>query len=260
MTKTVLQLISTRPSLEMPGMAENLMLLAASVSALIMLYFAISICRKDMVKYPIFLLIGAAACTFHEPFVSLLGHFHYPELGQRTAFVLLGIAIPVFHPVVAVSYMGGVVTWIFVKLERNQLSVRSWWGFFAVTTMFALAFEPPLISAGLWKYFGDNQSFMLFGFPIIWSIANAAALMSVGLIAFLIWNHLLGKGRTWSLAILTPLLLFACHVPIVSPVYVALNSTDSVPLNNLAALCSALFAVGAVFLGGRAIEQRADSR
>jgi len=257
MTETVLQLLATRPSLEMPEMAENLMLVAASVSAMIMVYFAVVICRKDRVTYPFFLLIGAAACTFHEPFVSLLGHFHYPELGQRTAFVILGIAIPLFHPIVAVSYMGGVVTWIFAKLDRNQLSTRSWWSFFVITTLFALAFEPPLINAGLWKYFGENQSLMLFGFPVIWSIANAAALMTVGLIAHYIWSDLLLKRGTWSLVLLIPLLLFACHVPIVSPVYIALNSTNSVALNNLAAFSSALIAVGTVFLGARAIEKRA---
>ncbi|SNC62712.1 hypothetical protein SAMN04487881_0719 [Marinobacter sp. es.048] len=259
MTATGLELMSNRPSLVMPELAENLILWAASLSALIMVYFAINICRRDQVVYPIFLLIGAAACTFHEPFVSLLGHFTYPQIGQRTAFVLLGIAIPLFHPIVAVTYMGGVVTWIFVKLERNQLSARGWWGFFSITTVFALVFEPPLISAGLWKYFGENQSFMLYGFPIIWSIANAAALMLVGLIAHLIWSSLLLKRRTWSLALLTPLLLFACHVPIVSPVYIALNSTSSVTLNNIAAFCSALFAVGAVYLGGRVLERCAKA-
>ncbi|MEQ9565161.1 MAG: hypothetical protein RLN85_04995 [Pseudomonadales bacterium] len=246
-----------RPSLEMPRTAEDLIILASCISAAVMLYFVISICRREKVVYPIFLLIGAAACTFHEPFVSLLGHFHYPEIGQRTAFHLLGIAIPLFHPIIALSYMGSIVIWTFVKLENRQLSLRTWWSFFAITTLFALAFEPPLIYAGLWRYFGDNQSLMLFGFPVIWSIANAAALMTVGLVSYLIWNDLLERKSSWSLAFIVPLLLFACHVPIVSPVYIALNSTESVLLNNLAAALSATFSVALVYLGSRVLSLRA---
>jgi len=250
------ELLLLRPSLEMPRMAENLMILAASISAVIMLYIAFSICRRENVRYPIFLLIGAAACTFHEPFVSLLGHFHYPEAGQRNAFVLLGIAIPLFHPIIALTYMGGIVLWTFVKLDNRQMSVRKWWTLFGVTTLLALAFEPPLIEAGLWKYFGDNQSVMLLGFPVIWAIANTAALMNVGLVGYLIWNDLLKRQSSWTLSVLVPLLLFACHVPIVSPVYIALNSTESVLLNNLAAALSAMFSVAAVYLGSRVLKAR----
>ena len=240
-----------RPSLQMPQSAELWMIGAASLSALVMIVLALSVARRERSPYPVFLLLGAAACTFHEPFVCLLGHFHYPEAGQRTAFRMLGVAIPVFHPIVALTYMGGVVFWVFTRLDRRELTLRAWWYFFVITTAIAVVFEPPFIALGLWKYFGDNQSFMILGFPVVWAIANAAALMMVGLLGYLIWHSLLGRRHAWSLAVVLPLLLFACHVPIVSPVYLALNSTHSVLVNNLAAALAGLFSLGLVYLGSR---------
>jgi len=244
---------AARPSLIMPALAQEAITIAASVAGLIVLIIVVRRWRTTGESYPFFLLVGAMACTFYEPFVVTLAHFHYPEIGQRTSHVLLGVAIPLFHPIIAMSYMGGVVLWIFFHLDDAKLTVGKWWAFFTVTTLFALAFEPPLIHIGLWKYYGDNQSLSLLGMPVIWSIANAAALMWVGLFAYLAWDRMLQRTNSWSLVLLVPMGLIAFHMAISAPVYIALNSTLSVAINNLAAAVSALFATGAAYLGARAL-------
>lgn len=223
---------------------------AVLVAALV---YAVRAARRTRQPYPVYIVLASGSIVFGEPFVDVLGHCAFPEQGATPYVHAFGRAVGLYMAPVYFFYFGfGIL--MTLRLIQGGVTVRRWWRWYAGTVAFGLLFEPLPILDGWWTYYGPNQPLKFFGLPIWWGVANTAAWLVTGTILHvLLSRRLLSGPGTLAIVPLLPLIYMGSHTMMAFPVYVALNSTDSLVVTNLAQLVTIVAAVAAVWVCGRSV-------
>lgn len=253
----VRDLMFNKPLVEMPQTAQQVATLVFAVLALLTLVYAVRVAKRTGHSYPLWVFAASLVALPFETFDLTLGHCLYPQVGQWTAIELLGVKLPWFLVFIYPVYIAGMVIFIYEHMLNGTLTRSLWWKVALGSILGAAAFEPPGLYFGLWLYFGDNEPFRIFGLPFWWAFANPVAILSISLFSYHVWSSLLNKRYAPVLLVVMPMLLFAVHTAVATPVYFALNSTQDTVITNAAALATAALALFVVWIGSHLVS---DSR
>ena len=209
------------------------------VGALVALGWAIYLCRKERKWWPIFLFLAGGICIFYEVVGDLLGGATYPEHDNIPyLYHLWGRYIPLYLVGVYFFYFGIVAVFFMRVLEHGLRPGQYWkdyWLLFCGHVVFCALFEQIPIHVGMWRYWGDNQPFMVFGFPAWWWFANSSMILNATAATYLLRKHLLTDRQEWLILIAYPMAVVATHFSASLPVALTLNSTHNLLITHIGA-------------------------
>lgn len=221
-------------------------------TAAAVLVYALYVARKDRALWPLYLFVAAGVCVFYETIIDHLGAVTYGEQNLTTVYHLWDREIPLYILGVYITYFGLAATWLMRALDRG-VTERQWWKYYWWHVVVCFAFEPIPIHFDLWKYWGDNQPFGLFGFPAWWWFANGAMLYNATAIMYLVRRHLIADRHSFILILLYPAAIFAIHGSAAIPVGLALNSTTNQLVIEVAQIVTIAVAFMYTWLFGKAV-------
>jgi len=218
---------------------EGVLILAASISAIcVMAALQHLLVKRDPLLF--FCLVGGAAAAMLEPITNVFGQAYHPEIGQIVGFNALGREIPL-HIALIYPWYFGLFSWTTIRAMDNGMSRAGYWKLFLGTVIFAFGVEIVPVQVGLWKYYG-NQPFNIAGMPLWWYVVNPACI--VGTAAFACLCIKLRSGwRRWPLVVLIPIGAVGFHTGCSAPLYMAMNSANTVQQNIVPGLISIGFAL-----------------
>jgi hypothetical protein len=250
----MIEILVPTPVLEMPQRAQAITIAVFAALTILALAYAIQVSRRAKQGYPLYLFLGAALSVPYECFAAALVHVVYPQQGQWTMIEVLGRPIPVFTWLSYMFYISPLLIFAFEKLDRGELTPKLWWTAYFVSLPLAFIYEVPFLHFGLWQYYGDNQPFMLLGYPVWWAFVSPATFLCMALLNYLIWTRVLRRRHSFVLILLVPLSLFAIHFALSAPLAAAMNTSLNPVLTNLCMLFSIGLALLATWIGARGIE------
>lgn len=222
--------------------------------ALAALVYCLWLARRERKIWPLMVLLGAAPMTVWESMQNIVTHVVYPEIGQHTAFEIYGRPMPIYLVLLYVCYFGVWVPMLMKKFE-DGVSVQLVMKYYAVTVVFAFAFEPvPVHVFKWWTYYGDNQPLKFFGIPIWWFFVNAMVIVGIAAIFTAVRKHVLTAD--WQSVAFIPASLLVCaglHQSAGVPVYAAIGSGWNSAVTIPASLLSCAVAIVWVSLLARLI-------
>ncbi len=225
--------------------------LAFIAASTIALAYSVRATRQVRQPYPVYVVLAAGGIVFGEPFVDVLGHFAFPELGVTPYLHALGRTVPLYFAPAYFFYFGGGILFT-MRLIQKGVTARQWWRWYAAATAFALAIEPPFIHLGAWTYYGPNQPLMFFGLPLWWGFANTASwLVTASILDLLITRRVLTRTGTLAVFPLLPLIFIGADTMMTLPAYLAVNSSHSLLVTNAAQLVTIAVAVWSVWACGK---------
>jgi hypothetical protein len=229
-----------RPNWTLSTETHLAIMLAFLVGALVALAWAIHLCRTEKKSWPIYLYLAGGICIFYEVAGDLVGGATYPEHDSIPyIYHLWGRYIPLYLVGVYFFYFGIVAVFFMRVLEHGLRPGQYWkdyWMLFAGHVVFCALFEQIPIHIGMWKYWGDNQPFMVFDFPAWWWFANSSMILNATAATYLLLKHLISDRQTWLILIAYPLAVVGVHFSTSLPVALALNSTQSLLITHIGAV------------------------
>jgi hypothetical protein len=220
--------------------------------ALLALGYAIHVARTEKKRWPIYLFLAGGVCIFYEVIGDLLGEATYGERHIPYIYHLWGRYIPVYDVGVYFFYFG-IVAVFFMRMMERGLRRAEWWKLFAGHVVFCALFEQIPIHIGMWRYWGDNQPFSVFGFPAWWWFANSNMILNATAATYLLRRHLITDRQTWLLLIAYPMAVVGTHASAALPVALALNSTHNRIITNVCALLTIGLSVLYTWIFGQAL-------
>jgi hypothetical protein len=217
------------------------------------LVYAARVARQERAPYPLYVMLCAGLVAFGEPFVDVLGHCAFPEQGATPWIHAFDRVVGIYMAPVYFFYFG---TFFLVTMRKIAAGVttKGWWRWYGGMVALALAFEPIPINIGWWTYYGDNQPLMFFGLPIWWAFANTGgALVAGAILHMLLSRRILTGAGTLAIIPLAPVIFMGAHTMMAFPLYVALNSSDSLVVTNLAQLATIAVSLAGVWISGRLV-------
>jgi hypothetical protein len=217
------------------------------------LVYAVRAARQVRQPYPVYIMLAAGLIVFGEPFVDVLGHCAFPEIGATPWVHVFGRVVGTYMAPVYFFYFGTGIL-ITMRMIAAGVTTRRWWQWYAGAVAFALAFEPLPIRNGWWTYYGPNQPLKFFGLPIWWAFANTGGWLVAGAIMHvLISRRVLAGVGTLAIFPLMPVIFMGSHTMMAFPIYVALNSSDSTLVTNAVQLATIALSLAAVWASGRLV-------
>jgi hypothetical protein len=229
---------------------------AVLVAALV---YAVRVARQVRRPYPVYIMLAAGLIALGEPFVDVLGHCAFPEIGATPWVHAFGRVVGLYMAPVYFFYFGvGIL--VTIRMIDSGVSARRWWQWYAATVAFGLLFEPLPILNGWWTYYGANQPLKFFGLPIWWAFANTAGWLVTGVIMhLLISRRVLAGAGMLAIFPLMPVIFMGAHTTLAFPIYVALNSSASLVVTNLAQLFTIALSLAAIWICGRLVSDSGGS-
>ena len=121
---------------------------------------------------PTFLLvlIGGYVCSFNEATVDVLGHCFFPNDGWL-GYMAFGRGVPIWVVLAYIVFFGALSYLMALAFDRGATR-RAMWSGIAIFGVLNVLLEIPMLSTGLYVYYGD-QPFEIGGFPVIWLVINS---------------------------------------------------------------------------------------
>lgn len=142
---------------------------------------------------PLLLLAGGVVGAFgFEALLDEVALCWHAINASPDAITAFGREIPLWVPLGYAWYFGAASYFLYLHMERNGVDVRQLFRVFLGMAVLDTLMEVPLVSAGVYRYFGD-QPFSLFGFPLWFAVANAAAPVIAACVVFIAREHLRGR-------------------------------------------------------------------
>jgi hypothetical protein len=227
------------------------------VGALVALVWAIHLCRTERKSWPIFLYLAGGICIFYEVVGDLVGGATYAEHDSIPyVYHLWGRYIPLYLVGVYFFYFGIVAVFFMRVLEHGLRPGQYWkdyWLLFAGHVVFCALFEQIPIHIGMWRYWGDNQPFSVFGFPAWWWFANSSMILNATAATYLLRKHLITERQTWLILIAYPMAVVGVHFSTALPVGLALNSTQDRLITHICALITIGLSLFVTWIFGKAL-------
>jgi hypothetical protein len=206
------------PTWQMPQDIQHLALYLFGGSAVLCAGVGVWLAIKQRSAFPLACFVAAVLTVNLEPLIARMSSASHAQLGQLTAFVSEGRAIPVHVLLVYTAYFGFGYYFLVPALLGRKMSAKTLWTAYFVFTTIAWLFEAPFIRAGMWDYFGP-QSWKPFGLmPVYFAFANvASSYIGCALLAAVL-PMLSGVSRTWIL-LLGPAFTIGGHFAVTWPMY-----------------------------------------
>lgn len=243
-----------KPALEMPVSWQWAMLGVMSALALAVLGYAIMEWRRLKRPTPVAVVIGSALASVYEPLGDLFAHVTYHEIGQLRAFASFGFSIPLWIVPTYVIFFGLPV----VALQRvigRGTAMRDWLLLWVGAAVGALFFEVWLLQSGAIAYYGPNQPFQLFGFPVWMAAVNASTMLVVAAVVRAADISVIGKRTPLLIALLFPAILMGAHGGMSLPIGAAMNGLISHHLTDLAASLSIVLSLSFLWISWMLVAQ-----
>lgn len=181
------------------------------------------------------ILLGGALCATVEPFADVLGGCWHPEIGQPTAFEILGRGIPWWVCIGYFTYFGAIAAVSYLSYSRG-ITRRMIWVAFLVPIGVDIAMENLMLSYGLYHYYGNQPLDILGHLPLWWPPINALGVFGGVVALFLLMPHLKG-WRILFIPLVMPVMDLSSYALIAYPAIVAVNIENLNPwLTQLAGL------------------------
>jgi hypothetical protein len=223
------------------------------LGALVAFGWAVYLARTETRRWPLYLFFAGGICIFYEVIGDRLGEATYAQQPNIPyIYHLWGRYIPVFDVGVYFFYFGIVAVFFFRQFERG-VSRDGYLLLFAGHVVFCALFEQIPIHIGMWRYWGDNQPFSVFGFPAWWWFANSSMILNATAAVYLLRKHVLTERQSWVILIAYPMAVVGTHASAALPVALALNSTQNRVITNICALITIGLSVMITGFFGRAL-------
>jgi hypothetical protein len=240
------------PIIEISATASLIRYLLFGGVALATLVYCVVVARRQHKQWPLFVFAGSALLVVYEPFNNLLAQCAYPSAGAGGHDAMLTWFhqhVPWAVWLIYIFYFSFAVPLLMQRLERG-MTVRQFWGFWAVVAAVCWAFEPLFAHPkGLrwWYYYGPSQALAFTGMPLFWVVANSMVVVAMGVIFYLLKKYILTRDIETILFVpLAPLILFGVHGSAGIPVCVAISEGASQFWSTMATFGS--FAISFLYL------------
>jgi hypothetical protein len=166
------------------------------------------------------MLIGGYVCSFNEATVDVLGHCFFPNDGVL-GYTAFGRGVPVWVVLAYVIFFGG-LSYVMAAAFKNGASRATMWTGIAVFGVLNVVLEMPMLSAGLYVYYG-YQPFAIGGFPLSWLVINSlGSLFGAVVVVRLSWFF---TGARQLLLVLVPFATYMSSWVLAMP-HFAITNTD----------------------------------
>lgn len=187
-------------------------------------------------------MLGSILCNPIEPSWDVLGH-----LGSETAFTMFpDLDIPVHYPwwaaLVYVEF-SGLACYLFYLIFQKKISTRTFWWAMGGQAVMNIVLEGIVISPG-YDYYGYHPWRFLTDFPLWWVFTNYGELLG-GALLFLAVRRYGERGGLLAIVIV-PSSFGAWELWTGWPVFTAINMDVHPVWPNLAALLTAVIAIGSI--------------
>lgn len=196
------------------------------------------VCKRDPVLAV--LLAGGAICYFAEPMVDVLGLLWHPTIGQWVAVDTFRAA-PLWGLFVYAICFGGLPYFMLADFRRAGFTSGRAWTWIGVFWIVDVAVEIPILSSGLYAYYGDPPMEVL-GLPLYWLFMNIAGPLATAVFLLLAGSYL--RGWRVLLVAALPVSLDVAGSGVVGwPVFSALHAQPGTGVKYLAALVTVALGV-----------------
>lgn len=202
--------------------------------------FALRALHRD--KSPVFLLclVGGGLCCLIEPIVDVMGLCWFWQEGNWFVGEWMGRFIPSWIVPVYIWYVGGQCYYTLTRLEKG-ISTSGLWKLYGLYAAANILLEEPPLHLGLYTYYGA-QPLQIGLLPLWWIIVNAAMPVVAAVAIYKLKPHL----RGWKILAIIPTMPMCdalANAAIGWPVWLTLNSSDSLIITHLGALATLLLAM-----------------
>jgi hypothetical protein len=218
MALTEHELAAAVPNWQMPLDVQEWTLYAFAASAVLCLAVGIWLAFKQKSWMPLACFLAAVVTINLEPMIARVSGASHAQIGQITAFVSEGRAIPWHVLLVYTAYFGFGYYFLAPALEARKIAARTIWIAYFAFTLSAWLFEAPFIKAGLWDYFGP-QSWKPFGLmPVYFAFVNATSSFAACALLAATLPLLPSLSRLW-IILLGPAYTIGTHFAVAWPMY-----------------------------------------
>jgi hypothetical protein len=153
----------------------------------------VAFCRRQRVTWPLLVLVSGGATFLLEPlFDHLYGLWFWTE-NQWTVITTYGISIPVWLPIVYVTYYGAWTVWLRQRFERGA-TMREVATLFLASVAIATAFEQLYIQVFELYVYRTNQPIHVADYPEWVAFVNGVP----PFLAALVYVRLVPALRGWA--------------------------------------------------------------
>jgi hypothetical protein len=184
---------------------------------------------------PTFLLvlIGGYICSFNEATVDVLGQCFFPNDGWL-GYTAFGRGVPVWVVLAYVIFFGG-LSYLMALAFKRGATRRAMWTGIAIFGVLNVLLEIPMLSAGLYVYYGD-QPFEIGGFPVSWFVINSlGSLFGAVVITRLSWFF---TGARQLLLVFVPFATYMSSWVLAMPHFLITNTDAPTSVRMAAAVVS----------------------
>lgn len=143
---------------------EMFAIVVTSILAVVTIALVVRLCLRERITWPLFILVGGLITSLQEPlFDHLYGLWMFQE-NQTTAFTTYGIQIPLWLPIIYITYYGG-LTIFFTRRFSRGITQRDLIKYFLVSVAVAAILENLYINICELYEYQDHQAFVLFTYP-----------------------------------------------------------------------------------------------
>jgi hypothetical protein len=192
---------------------------------------------------PTFLLvlIGGYVCSFNEATVDVLGHCFFPNDGWL-GYMAFGRGVPIWVVLAYIVFFGALSYVMALAFERGATR-RAMWSGIAIFGVLNVLLEIPMLSAGLYVYYGD-QPFEIGGFPVIWLVINSlGSLFGAVVITRLSWFF---TGARQLLLVFVPFATYMSSWVLAMPHFLITNTDAPAGVRLAAAVISMALGLAAI--------------
>jgi hypothetical protein len=240
-TTSVLAIAEPPWQMTTPGTTQTTITVVLALVVAAFVVAALAEWRRSGSPAFLLVLIGGYVCSFNEATVDVLGHCFFPSDGW-IAYTSFDRSIPIWVVLAYVIFFGGLSYLMSLALKRGATH-RAMWSGIAIFGVLNVLLEIPMLSAGLYVYYG-NQPFEIGGFPISWLVINSlGSLFGAVVITRLSWFF---TGARQLLLVFVPFATYMASWVLAMPHFAITNTDASSGVRTIAAVVSMVLGVLAI--------------
>jgi hypothetical protein len=243
------------PDLVMPEPAQTIATLSIGVVALIALGVAIRYGVRHHTALYVVVLLGGVIASFNEPVADLLGGCLHPQTGAWVVFTTFDRPIPAWAVIAYGLFFGAVPLLVFALMRAAANPRRRMLQCVAVIFTANLLIELPILSPGIYVYYGD-QPFKMFGlFPLHWLFINGVGVATIAVALYRFGDRFTGPSLLWWLAI--PAAAQVAALTVSTPAFSLYNTEAGTGWKSLASVATMLLGAATLHALSKLVPQSA---
>lgn len=164
--------------------------------ALFVIIWVATICRRERIVWPVFVLISGTLAALMEPLFDHLYGLWFREEGQWHLYTTFGSHQPIWVPAAYLTFYGGATVFIARTIAKRP-AIRTVWIMYAFIVVMAIAAEMTYVSVLRVYEYQDSQPFVVLGYPIFLGFTNAMSALVSGIIVYRLAPRLRGAAQLY---------------------------------------------------------------